>query len=243
MVDKDFVTESVISPIIDINDEKNLSICNLKQSVLKVYSVSEVQTLKEALNGVLKNKLILFIDGEEKFLLIDAENFPSRIPDEPPTSAVIKGPREGFTENIKTNITLIRRRLATKNLKMENIFVGRNSNTQITVAYLKNIANQKVVQKVLKKIKSIDIDGIVDSYYILHYLEERKFSMFKQVGSCEKPDIVCAKMLEGRVVILVNNSPIVLTVPFMLVEDLQSSNDYYGRAQYSTFIRWVRVFG
>ena len=105
--------------------------------------------------------------------------------------------------------------------------MGSESQTKVAVSYLKDVASDDVVKKVINKLKQIKIDGIIDSYYILSFLEEHPNSLFKQVGNAEKPDIISSKLLEGKVAIIVDNSPIVLTVPFALIEDLQNSNDYY----------------
>jgi spore germination protein KA len=111
----------------------------------------------------------------------------------------------------------------------------------VVVVYIDGIADKKVVDAVKKRISSIDIDGVLDSHYIAQYLEERKNSMFKQVGNSEKPDIVAGKLLEGRVAVLVDGSPIALTVPFIFIEDIQSSEDYYNNNKRASFVRWIRL--
>ena len=111
------------------------------------------------------------------------------------------------------------------------------------MSFINGVADKKVVEEVKKKIQSIKIDGVIDSYYILSFLEKRPDSLFKQIGNTEKPDIVASKLLEGKVAIIVDNSPIVLTVPFILMEDLQSSNDYYTNHHYSSLVRIIRVLG
>ena len=133
--------------------------------------------------------------------------------------------------------------MKSKNLVLKSFNVGSESQTKLAVTYLKDVANKKIVDKVIKKIKSIKIDGIIDSYYVLSFLEEHPNSLFKQIGNTEKPDIVASKLLEGKVAIIVDNSPIVLTVPFILIEDLQSSNDYYTNHHYASVIRVIRLFG
>ena len=92
------------------------------------------------------------------------------------------------------------------------------------------------------KIKKIDIDGVIDSFYISSFLEEHPESFFKQIGNAEKPDIVCAKLLEGRLAIVVDGSPMVLTLPYMLFEDFQKSGDYYNSSLRATMLRWLRLF-
>ena len=162
---------------------------------------------------------------------------------EPPTSVVIRGPREGFTENIKVNIGLIRKRLITKNLVIKDFIVGRETKTSVKVLFMSNIADKNVIKLLTQRLNKIDIDGIIDSYYIMQFISDNPYSLFKQVGQSEKPDIITAKLLEGRVAIVVDGSPIVLTVPFLLAEDLQSSNDYYSNNLRATFVRMIRIIG
>ncbi|MDR2047578.1 MAG: spore germination protein [Clostridiales bacterium] len=188
-------------------------------------------------------EVALLIDGAEEFYLFAIKSQPSRAISEPPTSTVLKGPREGFTEDMKTNAALLRKRLRTVDFVVENFKIGRYTATGVAVAYISGIAEPKVVEKIKERLKSIDIDGIIDSSYLTEYLKERKYSMLKQIGVSEKPDIVTAKLLEGRVAIIADGSPIVLTVPFILLEDLQDSSDYYKNDFRSFFIRLIRIFG
>lgn len=155
------------------------------------------------------------MSNSDQFLSIDILKYNSRAPSEPPTSSVILGPREGFTEDLKTNLGLLRKRFYSNNLVYENLVVGKSTQTQVVIAYLDSIVDKTIVKNIKKRLKAIEIDGIVDSYYIATILAERPNSIFKQVGAVEKPDVVTAKMLEGRVAILVDNSPVVLTVPFV----------------------------
>lgn len=239
-IDKMLLVQSIISPLIDYHGE--VTIDNLKNKVLKVIEIEKVSP-KEYVKNILKNKVILFVEGESEALCIDVEYLPTRQPSEPPTSPTIQGPREGFTESVKTTIALIRKQLPSEQLTIKNYFVGELTHTQITMFYMNNLVDKKLVKKIEKKIKKINTDAILDAHYIINYLSDRPNSMFEQFGSCEKPDIVCSKILEGRVAIAVDGSPIVVTIPFMILEDLQNSNDYYTNAHYSTFIRFIRAFG
>lgn len=243
MCDKEIITKGVISPLLSLKNEQDIDIISIKDKFISAPESNIIKNFNEALKKIVTNQLILYIDNKPNFLSIDIEKYPVRALMEPPTSAVLQGPREGFVEDLKTNITLIRRRFCTTHLKMENLEVGRLTQTKVCICYLDNVADKKIVKKILSKIKNIDIDGIVDSHFVAQFLEERPQSMFKQVGKCEKPDILCSKMLEGRVAILVDNSPVVLTLPFILLEDLQSSNDYYSKHTYATFIRFIRLLG
>ena len=190
---------------------------------------------------ILKGHAALIIDNETRALCFNVFSFQGRGIEEPPSSTVISGPREGFNESIKTNVALIRKRIVSSKLKIDELFAGKVTKTAIKLLYLTNIVDNRVVKEVKKKISNINIDGVLDSYYLGTLLENKPNSIFRQVGTCEKPDIACAKMLEGRVVILVDGSPIALTVPFVLFEDFQSSNDYYSEPHRATTLRVLRI--
>lgn len=216
---------------------------HLINQVLLVGGVEELDTIESCAKGVLEGNAIVLLDGEEKAIQCSITKIEERGIEEPPTSAVINGPREGFVENIKVNTALIRKRLPTTALKIEQMQVGVYTKTKINILYLYDIADKNIVKKVKEKLKQIKLDGVIDSHYLVNYLEENKNSIFKQIGKAEKPDIVVAKMLEGRIAIVVDGSPLVLTVPFMLLEDLQNSDDYYQGSFRISFIRMIRFFG
>lgn len=240
MSDPTLFSQSIYLPIQNFSDE-----INAKSLIEKILKNNVVEKINE--NGIITNildgKVVIFSDFFNEIISVDIAKYPTRIPSEPPTSPVIQGPREGFVEDFNTNITLLRRRIHSKDLVFETLNVGKVTQTKVVLSYIEGIADQKVIDEIKKKISKIKIDGIVDSYYILSFLEKRPNSLFKQIGNSEKPDIVVSKMLEGKVAIIVDNSPIVLTVPFILIEDMQSSNDYYTNHHYSTVVRLVRMFG
>ncbi len=240
MTDPEIFSISIIEPINKTKEEISLS--NLQNSIIHYNNIIEINS-DEVIKKILKGSVVVFVENESKMLAIDIRKFPERSPSEPPTSSVIQGPREGFVEDIKTNITLLRRRFYSENFIIKNMFVGKYSDTQISICYIKDVADKNVIIEIEKKLKSIKIDGIIDSYYVAQFLQDRKHSLFKQVGSIEKPDIVASKILEGRVAIIVDNSPIVLTLPYILIEDLQNSNDYYTNHIYASFIRFIRLLG
>ena len=220
---------------------KKLSIDNTSSILTNIAQVEVITEYNDALTKLLQGSALVIIDNYKEYLALNITKYQSRAITEPPTSVVIKGPREGFNENIKTNISLIRKRLVTDDLVIEDFNIGRRTQTAVKIAYLNSLTDESVVKKLKNKLKNIDIDGIIDSYYISKLLEDRPSSIFRQVGSAEKPDIICAKMLEGRVAIFVDGSPIVLTVPYVLIEDLQNSNDYYSEAHRVTTLRIVRL--
>lgn len=240
IIDQSLLSSAIYYPLQTY--EGDFSINDIKDKIIKCADVKEIEE-SEIVSEMLDGKVVLITNFSKIVIAVDLYKFPERVPSEPPTSPVLQGPREGFVEDIQTNITLIRRRLKTENLVLKTLKIGSQSQTKVIVTYLKGIANKNIVDEVVKKLKAIEIDGIIDSYYILTYLEKRPNSIFKQIGNAEKPDIVVSKMLEGKVAIIVDNSPIVLTVPFILIEDLQSANDYYTNHHYSSFVRVIRLLG
>ena len=233
----------ILTRLMDADREtKDLPIY-LSLHVINTFGVEAIQTSEQAIRGILDGNGILFIDGYAEALTVGCAQWPIRSISEPPTSAVLMGPREGFTEEIKTNLSMIRRRLHTPALVFEKHSIGRFSNTEVALVYIKGVADEKIVQKVSKRLKLIDIDGIIDSFYIEQFISEKPNSVFRTIGAAEKPDIITAKVLEGRIAIVVNGSPMVLTVPFLFFEDIQESGDYYSRVQRTTFLRFLRLLG
>ncbi len=205
--------------------------------------ISAETEIAEAITAISEGECVMLVEGSSSYFVVNIRGYALRTPSEPPTSAVLKGPREGFTEDVKTNMVLLRRRLHTNNLVYNTIKVGRYTKTAVVVAHINEIANIEIVDKITKRIEKIDIDGIIDAAYVGKFLEERNYSIFNQTGMAEKPDIVAAKMLEGRVAIIVDGSPMVITLPFCMLEDFQDSQDYYKRATRATMLRMLRLLG
>ena len=240
-IDSTLLSISVINPI--LSTKKELSIDSLIKDIIFVAGAEKLKRIDEVIKEILQGNAVLFIDGANEFLKLAVANIEKRSIVEPPTSAVIYGPREGFVESIKINTSLIRKRLPTTSLKMIEMNLGRYTKTKVRIFYLNDIADKKVVDRIEKQLQKIDIDGVIDSHYLVSFLEEQKNSIFKQVGKTEKPDVLVSKMLEGRVGIMVDGSPIALTLPFILLEDIQNSDDYYQKSFRISFIRMIRLFG
>ena len=199
--------------------------------------------LKDIFNSILSGFILLFFKESDVCVSCPCQGYEKRAVTEPPTSAVLKGPREGFVEDITTNLSLIRRKLKTPDLKVEEMHIGKYTQSKVCVVYISSIADKNVVNKIKQKLKGIEIDGIIDSYYLQSNLEQKHSALFKQVGNTEKPEVATSKLLEGRVVIFADGSPLALTLPFTLLEDFQSSDDYYNHPMHSSFVRLLRLWG
>lgn len=236
--DKVALGELVLKPINELNenftreDLENCFLCPEQKSI---------ENLHQATDEIVDGNAVLLVEGFSVGFAFGLKKFPQRAITEPPTSAVIKGPREGFVESLPVNISLMRRRIKSPDLRFINMVIGKYSKTPIAVCFINGIADKSLVRLVIKKLSKINTDAILDSSYVSKFLSEHKASVFKQVGNTEKPDILSAKILEGRVAILVDGSPIALTVPYLLIEDFQSPSDYYNSAYSATLARYLRL--
>ncbi len=202
----------------------------------------EITSIEEVISEVVSGSAVIVANTLSTALTFGFKKFEKRAISEPPTSTVIKGPREGFVESLPVNISLMRRRIKSPDLKFENAVVGEYSKTPVVLCYIKGIADKKLVSEIKNRLNKISCDAVLDSSYISKLIGQHQTSLFKQVGNTEKPDILAGKILEGRVAILVDGSPIALTVPYLLIEDFQSSSDYYNSPYSGTFARILRLF-
>ena len=203
--------------------------------------LKQPKDFSDAVKEILDGNSLLLVDGLKTGLIVGAKLLPVRTVMEPPTDIAVKGPREGFIEDVKTNMSLVRKRLKTPDLRFQTLRVGKRSDTAVTVCWLEGTANTEVKDRILEKLNSFSIDNVPDSSYIAALLAPRKHSVFRSIGTTEKPDIFTAKLAEGRVGILVDGSPIALTAPFLLTEDLQSSEDYFISPFMATIFRLLRL--
>ena len=240
MVDKPLLEYSVIKPLSEGRID-NLSAEEIGKHTFSSAVVNETGGYEES-KAVLVLGFVCFF-AEDKFFSVALQSFQKRAVSEPPTSSVLKGPREGFTEDLVTNTALLRKRLKTPDLVITKRVVGRYTQTAVCICYISSVADGKVVDTVTQRLDRIDIDGIIDSSYIAQLIEDKGSVLFPRVSSQEKPDIVVAKMLEGRIAIVVEGSPMVLTVPYILWESLQDSQDYYKHSIRVTVTRILRLFG
>lgn len=238
--DRNFISETIIKPIMHTK-----SAITCADDFFAHVSSSEFSQINqdEVTNKILMGCAIVFttIDSNNVFFCATAKRGNSRSVSEPDSEVVVRGPREGFIENSEDNVALIRKRLRTCNLKAQNIKLGTITHTNVTIMYIEGVADSNTIQKVKEVLSKINLPGIMDSGYIEHYLQNSTLSLFTNVGNSEKPDKVCAKLLEGRIAIICDGSPVVLTVPYLLIEGLQSSEDYLKTPIYASFLRIIRI--
>lgn len=238
MVNTEFVNEAMKALMILEGEEQQLDrIIEMTLPVSQVQKSSEYGTL---LMSMLSGDAGLIVDGNKEALMMGIRGMEKRSIQEPETESVIRGPREGFVENLRTNTSMVRRKLKTPRLKMKPMILGRESNTNIVISYMEDLADPNLVEEVLCRLEKIDIDAVLETGYLEEFIQDSAYSPFPQVQYTERPDVVASALLQGRVGILVDGTPFVLIVPFIFAEALHSSEDYYERFQIMTLIRWLR---
>lgn len=240
----DLADAKMCSRIVEWAEKVSGSRLTLEDIRLKYVYIAEsevVDDVNEATDAILSGDAILIFDKLAGFMVLNVRKYDKRAITEPPLSTVTYGPREGFIEDLKTNLCLLARRIRSTKMAVRHMQIGNVTKTEVAVVYMEGIASPKLVKKITDRLARIDITGVLDVQYLQPYLEDRPFSLFNQVGRAEKPDIVAAKILEGRIAIMVSGTPMVLTVPYLFVESFQSSADYYERYIYASFIRILRL--
>jgi len=212
----------------------------IEEALLPVSQIARVDDYKKLLQAVLGGDTGILVDGNIQALTLGIRGAEKRSVNEPEGEAVVRGPREGFIENIRTNTSMLRRKLKTPRLKMKSLVVGRETNTNIIVAFLEGIADPQIVDEVSRRIGNIDIDAVLESGYVEELIQDNMYSPFPQVKYSERPDTVASALLEGRVAIFVDGTPMVLIVPVTFWMMLQANEDYYERFQMATLVRWLR---
>ncbi|WP_397341234.1 spore germination protein [Paenibacillus qinlingensis] len=221
-------------------DTENSVMQQLKNRILAVGEVHDVIDFKSLYTSLLSGDVILLLDGHTQGIVIGLRGWNERGVTEPSNETVMRGPKEGFSENIRTNTALIRRKIKDPNLWMESRKIGRVTQTDVAIMYLKGIADDSIVEEVRSRLDRIDIDGILESGYIEDMIEDKTYTPFPTVYNTERPDVIAGELLEGKVAILVDGTPVVLVVPALLVSFLQAAEDYYQRWDISTLIRILR---
>jgi len=212
----------------------------IKNVFMEIGRIAEISTIEEVTDTVLTGGVVLLLGGTARALGIGTKGFAGRPVSEPLTEGVVRGPREGFTESLRTNTALLRRKIKTPNLKLEKFVLGQATKTEVNIAYLEGIANPKVVEEVKKRISLIDIDAVLESAYIEELIEDQPFTVFPLIDHSERPDKVAGGILQGQVAIFTDGTPFVLIVPITMFQFLQSPEDYFDRSIYASTVRMVR---
>lgn len=228
MVNNIVLNESVLEPLLAASGEFDEAIEDyFLNNVIYAAESSKTQNLEEMLRSLLYGDSLLIMENSTYGITINTKGWRTRGINEPNDEKVLQGPREGFDEAVMLNMAMIRRKLPTPDLCVEYIRLGRRTDTRIFITYLDSLVNRKALNILKERLNKIDIDGVLDANYINELINGNKFSLLKTAGSTERPDIVAARLLEGRIAVLVDGTPVVLTLPYLFSENFQSDDDYY----------------
>lgn len=211
--------------------------------VLSINNVEKVKEYNKIISKILNGVTALFVDGCEEALLIESRGYEKRNIDKPSTESVVMGSQEGFTENLRTNITLIRRIIKNKDLITEILPVGKTSNSNCAIMYLDGIANPKLIKEVKKRIKNINIDFVTGDGMIEQFIEDKPSQIIPQVLNTERPDRAASFIMEGQVIIIGEGVPFVNVVPVTFFAMFHASEDSFLRWPFGTAIRLIRILG
>lgn len=252
MVDVVSLTNGVIRPILEgtlyasehISKEpprRKVAYALLKQQLIHISTVKETDSLEKALEYIGRGFAVLFVEGVSRGLACEVKGWAERDVAEPGTEATVRGPRQGFVENSRVNTSMLRRMIVSPLLWVEEMQVGAITKTTITIAHIKGIADDGVVEEVRRRIRSIEVDSILESGYIEEYIEDAPYSPFPTILRTERPDKVAAALLEGKVAIITDGTPFALVVPATFTSFFVASEDYYERYFIGTFMRLLRI--
>ncbi|NSW92669.1 MAG: spore germination protein [Firmicutes bacterium] len=248
MIDKKVINEAILKPLMllstfDIkSNEKDIG-NYIKDHLLPQTQLKVVRTYESVIDEVNFGGCGIFIDGIDLAFTADVKGWEHRSVERPNVELIIRGPQEGFTEVLRINTALIRKIIKNENLIVENITVGKKSKTPCGLLYIKDIANDALVNQVRKRLKSIKVDYIQDSGELEQYLEDNTFLNVPQIIDTERPDKVAMLLTEGKIAILMNGTPIALVMPSNLIELIKSPEDAYIRYPYANFLRIIRLLG
>ncbi|WFA08515.1 spore germination protein [Tissierella sp. Yu-01] len=248
LANKDEVSQFVIERLISESeiDEGELDV--FKDELLEFIAkegissadIKEEGNFEKLIDLVLSGETLFFIDGTDKAIVVSTRGWALRSINEPQTETVVRGPRDGFTETLRTNTALVRRRIKDTRFKIKMTKVGRRSKTDVAILYIEDIADDNLVKEVKRRLDSVDIDAVVDSSILEFLIEDDYKSPFPQMDNTERPDSVAASLYEGRVALIVDNSPFVLVMPGTLGTLMQSTEDYYSRWIEGLLMRIIR---
>lgn len=248
LVDKDLINDKIIKSIqlqaaelgrpLPVSGEDLAK--DLQNSILTSSEVSKVKTLDEVILAVLSGDTALFVEGTDEVFIIGGKGWASRGVEEPVTEAVVRGPRDGFTENLRTNSAHIRRHIRDPNLRMESFKMGRRSKKDLLLIYMDGIVHPDLVKEVRRRLQSFDLDEVPESGTIEQWIEDSFLSPFPQIQHTERPDKVAAGIVQGRVAVVLDGTPFALVMPLTFSSTLQSPEDHYERWLIGTLLRVLR---
>ncbi|WP_372662245.1 spore germination protein [Cohnella sp.] len=249
LTNSDVINDNIMKPILfdaDVNRPQQRALSDfftdIKDKIITVSRTNTISKMDEFMSALFNGDTIILAEGWEQGISASSSKWKQRSVEEPSSQSVVRGPKDSFTEDMSTNIALIRRRIKSPKLWKIDRKIGLVTQTDVCVMYLKGTANDSVVDEVLQRLDRIEIDGILESGYLEEFIQDQTFTPFPTILNTERPDTVAASILEGQVAVLVDGTPFVLILPITFLKFFVASEDYYQRFDISTFLRLLRFF-
>ncbi|TCP20303.1 spore germination protein [Scopulibacillus darangshiensis] len=234
------VQAEVESPETKVSEAGAPLLDRLYNEWLSVGGVKKAYSLDDVSLAILSGNTVILVGGTDQVIIIDTQGGPERAVEEPTTERLIRGPKVGFTENIRTNTVFIRKRIRDANLRFQSYKIGRRSKKTLIVTYIDGIVHPNLISEVNKRLKTIDLDDAAESGFIEQWIEDSFLTPFPQLEHTERPDKVAQALTDGKVAILLEGTPFALIAPITFSNMLHSPEDYYERWLFSTLIRFLR---
>ena len=241
LVNKEAITFSVLGPLLRERaypQGPQQMLDYVEGRVLSTVDVKRETRLEALLTLLMSGFVLLCLDGCAGGLVCGVQGFAYRGPQEPQNEVMQRGAKDGFTESNQLNMAMIRRRMKNPALKFQPLEVGSQSHTPVVLCYLEGTAAPKLLRQVRQVLEDCPLQTVLGAGYLTRFLDKGR--VFSGVGMTERPDVVCGKLEEGRVALLVEGTPSVILAPFLFVENFQTLDDYLTRPFYGTFIRWLK---
>ena len=241
-VDLEAIRESILETVmLDYQNEQPKGILEaLLEEAIAISEVKKITTVAEICDAVFWGDTVLLMDGDDFALQATTKQFPNRGISKAETEVVVQGPKDAFMEVMAFNIVLTRRRIRDPKLKLKRKKAGNRTKTDIALMYMEDLVRPEVLAQVEKQLDAMHIAGLLDSGSMEQLLERRKYSPFPQLQMTERPDKTASALLEGRVVLLADNTPYAILLPATLNTFFQAAEDYYERWEIMSFIRLIR---
>lgn len=238
MMLEDSVIGKLLNHLWELEDEQIRQA--VRENGLGISDVKELETVEDCMAALLAGNAIFFLDGYERALKIGSKGYPGMGVSKAESEKGLRGSKEAFSESVKTNTALVRKRIRTTGLKVEEIFLGEQSNTLMALVYLEELAYPNLLQEIKGRLQQFRVDGILDSGIIEQLTADTWYSPFPQFQTTERPDRAAAAVLEGRVLLLCDNTPVALVLPTTMNSLLQTGDDYYGHFEIASLLRCIR---
>ncbi|MEI2330503.1 spore germination protein [Priestia megaterium] len=245
LADENIINENIMTPLIQGLKESNqvLTVKEIEAQIPQMLTVSQL-TIKENwhefMSAVLTGDTVILLNGSSKIFIGNTKKLQSRAVTEPTSQTVVRGPKDSFTENLRTNTSLIRARIQDSNLRLDSMKIGSVTQTDIGIMYIKGNADERIVEEIKERLKEIKVDGVLESNYIEEFIRDDRTTIFPLLLNTERPDAVVGNLLEGRIAIIVQGTPFVLIAPAIFSQFFQSPEDYYQNYYIASFLRILR---